>query len=300
MTQKRGRRASVRRSRSFLLAMQVPIVLMLPVCAALAALAVFALNLKEAWYPYAAMAAFGLWALLSFSLASGLVVWVTRRRARALDAVFTPLGFQKIPGGLRLRGYRGAVSGRSAHIWFSQGPNVEVYMEARSGRRLGVGRNSLLAQGLSLAMGKTPFALDDDLKVWTADEAWARQWLAQPKIAETISALCNTLPGAIHSLVVDPESVKLQVRHFVLSDWTGEGDLSQALAQRWLDGLAPLAESLEAQPDGDEQCTALEIRMRTERGAVFRRALLGSLLFGFLLVTISAGVIAAVIWGSVG
>jgi len=270
---KRGAMASMRRGTMLGCGLQAVVLGMLPVVMGAATGLVLVFDISRSWSPVVLGGAFGSWFLLSGLVVGGVMGRVVSRRNRALDAAFGPLGLRPVRVGWVHRGFVGTSAGRPVHAWFSKGPQLELYVDCRSGRRVGVGADNPLARGVGRVMGKDAIPVSESLRAWSDDADWTRAWLARPGVSDHLQALCDALVGARAQVVVGPASVMLHLRYFALNEWTGDSDLSTERIAAWVVHLVALADSVEALPAGMVAEGGMETSARTDRGALWRKSM---------------------------
>jgi hypothetical protein len=87
-----------------------------------------------------------------FLLILVVIVWgmlSTRRRARWLDTVFSPLGLTGTSYLWNGRQYHGLVQGRQVDAYFYRGPNLDIYLASTTRTRLGIGPKGRISQAAS-------------------------------------------------------------------------------------------------------------------------------------------------------
>jgi hypothetical protein len=289
---KRGAAASLRRGSKLGCAVQGCVLAMLPLCVGLAFAVVMVFDISRTWSPVVLGVTFGGWFLMAaMAVGIGLFRIVTRRN-RNLDAAFTPLGLRVERVGMVQRGFVGDVLGRPVHGWFSKGPQLELYVGARLGRRVGIGRTNVLSRGVGRALAKESAEVGEGLQAWSDNAEEASRLLALAGVRESIVALCTDLPGAATQLHITPDALKLHVRYFMLDEWSGESDLTPDRVQHWMTQLIALAEALETLPPGNDEETPLERRFRVDRAAIFRKSL--GCAFGIVGVTLVLAMVAGI------
>ena len=269
---------------------------MLPVFLGLGVASVSVLDVPQRWTPLVLLAIFAGWAVSALVLVGGSMWWISRQRRQRLDEAFAPLGLEPVPVGMVTRGYQGAVAGRPVHGWFSKGPGMEIYVEAQSGMRIGMGRSTAISQGLGAMMSKTPRPVGEGIQVWSEHGEWVDQWLEAPGVRARIIALCTDLPGARQMLIVAPDSVKLHLRYFMMQERTGKSDITTERLDLWLSHLVFLAESLERRPAGAQAASSLEVELRMDRRKLARRVRAWSIGVTLLVAVFVAGAILAGVW----
>lgn len=265
----RGRQASAGRGRLLLLGIQAVVLLLLPLSVGGAFGLGIALDAPRDLRPFFIVGGLVGWFALS-GLVLGSVLWrMTSRRTQALDKAFRPLALRPRRVGVVSRGYIGSRGGRAVRAWFSKGPQLQLYVDCRSGRRLGVGPANRLTRTAGQMFGNEGIPVGEGYGLWSKDPVWSTAWLEEPGVKERLLALSRVLPGVSPQVLVGPEAVCLQLRYFALNEWTGECDLTVEGVQDWIDHLSALAETLERHPRGSEVEGRLEARQRMDRGWLF-------------------------------
>lgn len=189
------------------------------------------------------------------------------QRARALDAIFTPLGLR---GSMYLifgRHYQGQLAGREADIYIFRGPTVELRLKTGVMTHAQFFQRDSIPVGVAGALNKHPLTPIPGLEayaVYALDEAWARAWLATEQTAQAIQALMTT--GAEWAIF---RSLELQPGEVVLRLYRSRKLLFSTIpleaARAWLAALQTLAQSAEAQPAPTVTASPLQAASRQSR-----------------------------------
>ena len=289
--QERGLLASARRGWGLGCAAQGCVLAMLPIFVGMGLVVVSLFDVPQRSMPMVLLAVFVGWALSALVLVAGTMGWIVRQRNRSLDEAFAGIGLLPIPMGIVNRGYKGPIGARIVHAWFSKGPGMEIYVQVRTGRRLGMASSNRLERSLGEMLSKESRPVGEGVKVWTDDGEWTDAWLQESGVTERIISLCTDLPGARQQVMVAPDSVKLHVRYFMMSDRTGQSDITTSRLGQWLSHLIFLADSLKAQPPGDQTASPLEHDLRTDRRKIARRSTLWVIGFCLVMSIVVAGAI---------
>jgi hypothetical protein len=177
--------------------------------------------------------------------------FITRRRARALDAIFTPLGLTGGPFMINGRHYQGQINGREVDVYIYRGPTVEIRVQAAVQTNLLVVRKGSLPTSVAWIFDKQPLATNDPalnaFSIFPLDKAWTSTLLAEASIGNTIQTLM-TLGAAwaiFRRVEIQPGSVTL---YLYRSHNLFGNSMDLDAAQAWLKALGSLAQVAESQP----------------------------------------------------
>ncbi len=206
-----------------------------------------------------------------FVLVLAVIVWgmlSLRRRARWLDAVFSPLG---LPGRSYLwngRQYHGLLQSRQVDAYFYRGPNLDIYLASPIRTRLGIGSKGCISQAASRVAAQPTLTIPDpgleQFAITALDQQWGRELLGDPAARTAILRLTSSQSGfEFRSLLFQPEAIQLQINHLDLASVT-----PQAL-RSWVDDLISLAGIAESLPPPlvQAQATPLERKSRLDRSS---------------------------------
>jgi hypothetical protein len=200
-----------------------------------------------------------LWVILGVGLAAlaGLIgvplvvmVVLTLRRARILEAVFTPLGLTGSLYMLTGRHYQGEIGGRQVDVYIYRGPTVEIRLQAAVRSSLLVVPKGSLPTSTARIFDRQPLTTSDPAleaySFYSQDQAWAASLLADLRLVGVLQTLMTLgADWAIFRRVeVQPGEVMLYLyrsrRMFGNSlDLTGTSS--------WLNALGSLAQAAESQ-----------------------------------------------------
>lgn len=232
---------------------------------------------------FVAVLALGSWmgTLIPAVIVGSLVV--TFRRNRALDRAFASLG-----AGRRItmvaRGWGGEIEGREVHAWFDRGPQLEIYVACNARTRGAVGRDlGPLTGTISAAAGRETIAMDGGWVATGADVAWMRRFVGDPGVRAAIGTLLEDDGHSLRALSLQPDAMKLTLRYVPV------GAITEDAVQRWLAGLQAVARVVDGlePPSESAEASALESKLRTDRGGVTKVAL--AILAAVLLLMGCAG-----------
>jgi hypothetical protein len=179
-----------------------------------------------------------------------ILLFVINQRARALDAIFTPLGLRGSSYLLNGRHYQGQLAGREADVYIYRGPTIELRLKTGVTTRAQFFHRDSIPVGVAGALNKHPLEALPGLEgyaVYPLDEAWTRGWLADERAVQAVQTLMTT--GAewavFRSLELQPGEVLL---HLHRSRKVFVSSIPLEAAREWLAALERLAQSAEVQP----------------------------------------------------
>ncbi len=230
----------------------------------------------------------------------GVVLLVTRRRARSLDAVFTPLGLLGERYLVYGRHYRGQTGGRDVDVYVYRGPTLEVRLTARAATRAQFFHRDSIPVGIAGALNVAPLAAVpglDAYAVYPLDDAWTRRWLSDASVVQAIQTLMTVgSEGAIfRSLELQPGEVVL---HLHRSRRLFGFSIAPEAARAWLSALEVLARAAEAQPAPavTAQPFHANLRRSRERVSKFQGYAIGCIVFVMPVVFLAiAGLVFALV-----
>ena len=181
----------------------------------------------------------------------GIAVVTILRRARAMDAIFNPLGFTGKAYMLYGRYYQGNHQNRNADIYIYRGPTVEVRLQSSVQTRVLINPNESISTSAAKTFGKHPLATADpgleSFAIYPEEETWTLNFLNEPGVVESIQTLMRA--GAewavIRRLEIQPGEVMLYLHR---SHKMASSLIDPTALQIWLDSLANLAHAAEDQP----------------------------------------------------
>jgi hypothetical protein len=172
-------------------------------------------------------------------------------RARALDAIFIPLGLTGSSYMLYGRQYQGQIGGRDMNIYIYRGPTVEIRLKAATQTRLQVMPKDSLPASVSHIFEKNPLVTGnpalESYAIYPIDSAWTLGLLAEQQAVTAIHTLMTL--GAdwaiFRHVEIQPGEVLLYLNR-TRKMFANSIDLSAI--QTWLDALKMLAQAVESQP----------------------------------------------------
>lgn len=204
-------------------------------------------------------------------------------RNRRLDGIFAAYGRGRATSTVG-RGWATAIDGREVNLWFSKGPQLEIYVSCLPRTNAGIGSDHALAGAVLRASGKARIDVADGLVATGEDPAWVQAFASDPAVLDAVPALLSPDHALIRSLVVQPDAVKLTLRRFPMATLTAEG------VARQVDALLTLAEVADRLPPPTQPSEpgGLLTRFRTNRGSVWTKMLVGGCLSVVLVGFFSA------------
>lgn len=180
-----------------------------------------------------------------------LVLMMNIKRARALDAIFTPLGLSGSTYMLTGRQYHGQVHGRELHVYIYRGPTIYFRLGTTLQTRVQIfARNSIPASVANI-FGKPMMQINhpdlDDLAIYASDETWTSELFSIQEAVKAVREL--VLLGAqwavFHHVEIQPGEVILHLSKS--KSWFTE-TLTDPEVKMWLQNLEILARIGESQP----------------------------------------------------
>lgn len=181
----------------------------------------------------------------------GIAVVTIFRRARAMDAVFNPLGFSGKAYMVYGRHYQGRYQARNTDVYIYRGPTVEVRLQSPVQTRVLINPKESISTSVAETFGKHPLTTThsglESFAIYPEEETWTLNWLNDSGVIESIQTLMRA--GAewavIRRLEIQPGEIMLYLHrsHKMVSNLVDPSAL-----QIWLDSLANLAQAAENQP----------------------------------------------------
>jgi hypothetical protein len=231
------------------------------------------------------------------AIALAVFAVMTLRRARALDAVFTPMGLKGSAYMLNGRHYQGQIGGRAVDIYIYRGPTVEFRLQAATQTRLLAVPKGSLPTSVAWIFDKHPLATGTPVlsafSIFPLDENWSRKLLAESGAAEAIRTLMSL--GADWAIF---RRVEIQPGEVTLTLYRSRSvfgnSIEQTAAQAWMNALQALAQAAESQPAPEvtaqkENTSSREVRKKRSNSLVY---IVIALVFGMPVCFIAVGVIA--------
>lgn len=186
-------------------------------------------------------------------------VWVVLRRNRRLDEAFAAFGPGRALAPVA-RAWAGVRDGRDVNVWFSKGPQVEMYVACRTGTEAGIVPENALSSFAAQVLSREIVRLPGGLSAHGDDTAWVRAFTARG--SDALATLLSDPDAGRCNVTVLPDAVKLTMRRHALETVTADN------AERWYITLRALAEVAESIPPPVErkEAAGLAARMRTHRG----------------------------------
>lgn len=185
------------------------------------------------------------------SVPVAIAVMTILRRARAMDAIFNPLGFTGKAYMLYGRHYQGNHQGRNVDIYIYRGPTVEVRLQSSAQTRVLINPKESIATSAAETFGKHPLTTADpgleSFAIYPEEETWTLNFLNNPGVVESIQTLMRA--GAewavIRRLEIQPSEVMLYLHR---SHKIASSLMDPSVLPSWLDSLANLSQAAENQP----------------------------------------------------
>jgi hypothetical protein len=240
----------------------------------------------------------GILALIGIPLV--LLVGLTIRRTRDLNAVFTPMGLTGKPFMVYGRHYQGQIGGREVDVYIYRGPTVEIRLKTAVRTRLQVIPKGSISTVVAGMFARDPLATGspslDAFSIYPLDPAWTLGLLAVPRAVEAIRGLMTL--GASWAILrrveIQPGEVLLCLNrsHKIISN-----SIDLSAVQGWLDALESLAEVVESQPLPRIPAEPVEgsSRASRQRKSNFLTYSVAFIVFVFPLCLIGIGVFAYLI-----
>lgn len=225
-----------------------------------------------------------------FGIAAALFVASVRRRTRKLDALFVPLGLEGTAYMSYFRQYHGTVYGRQIAAFLWRGPVLQIEIGTALGTRLGITEHQSDTDFFAGIFGKQSLALAapelSSLRVYAADEVWARALLADPLAADALRRLTR-----LGSSVFTRQQVILRPGALFLM-LTGNKrlfgiDITAEQAKLWVDDLMrvlQVAETLPAPSVVTDLSAAEQLALKMRNRNPYSEIWLGLGILGFFIV----------------
>jgi hypothetical protein len=222
--------------------------------------------------------------LILFLMITCALIWGVRtinRNSRKLDAVLTPLGLIGNAYMLNGRQYHGILNGRQTDVYFYRGPSLDIYIASPLNTRLGFGLKGRKNQPPTIGMDQTELVINDpdlaNTSIYSLDESWGRELLADPLARAAIIRLTALQPGLeFRNLLFQPEALHFHLHH------VSPGTLTPENIRIWVSDLLELIGIAESLPSPSVTVAASPL----ERKARLRRSD-----FTLPMVGISCGII---------
>ena len=202
----------------------------------------------------------GLFAMLGVGLVAlvGLIgiplvvmVVLTLRRARMLDATFTPIGLTGKSYMLSGRHYQGQIGGRQVDVYIYRGPTVEIRLQASVQTSLLAVPKGSLPTSVAWVFDRQPLATSDPalgaFSIFPQDKTWTGSLLADPRSGDAIQTLLTL--GADWAIF---RRVEIQPGEVILYLYRSHKLFGNSIdlnaAPAWLSALKMLAQVAESQP----------------------------------------------------
>lgn len=211
---------------------------------------------------YAAVIVLVLWISTSIpAVILGALVVTLRRNAR-LDRVFADLGPGRAIAPVA-RAWACLVDGREVNVWFSKGPQLEVYVSARPRTNAAVAQPNALSTFALGMIGRETAPVPHGLQATATDADWMARFVDAPQVSEALRTL---LPhgGGLRSVLIMPDAVKFTWRGFDLAE------LTPASVTSVVDTVELLASAADriGSPASPVAPGGVASRLRTSRGSL--------------------------------
>ena len=229
-----------------------------------------------------------------------LLVGLTVRRTRDLNAVFNPMGLTGKPFMVYGRHYQGQIGGREVDVYIYRGPTVEIRLKTAVRTRLQVIPKGSISTVVAGMLARDPLATDspslDAFSIYPLDPAWTLELLAVPRVVEAIRGLMTL--GASWAILRQVEIQPGEVLFYLNRSHKIIGNsIDLSAAQGWLEALESLAEVVESQPLPTILAEPVEgsSRASRQRKSNFLTYAVAFIIFVFPLCLIGIGVFAYLI-----
>ena len=181
-------------------------------------------------------------------------------------------------------------------IWYSRGPQLELYATCQARTRVAIGRDNPLRRAVDRVGKRDVTDLGDGIVASGAATAQIAALADDPRAREAIGALLDGEIGGLRALNVEPGWIKFTARGFPIRA------LSEANLAGWLAAIEDLAGAIDALPPPEVSLAPRpgRDRTRTRRGSPWILPLVfgtPALLFvGLVAVAFGGTVLLA--WGS--
>ena len=193
----------------------------------------------------------GLFFVIMFGGGGGFIWWSLSRRAKWMDAAFTPLGLTGKSYMMTGRSYTGTISNRPVSIQFLRGPLVTFSITTPIPARFGIGEQGRLTGPVARLMRQEPLETSDpdfaNYVIYPENPNWMRQLLANPHAKQRILHLmADDGPADIRQVLGEAKNNQLMLRLYENKNLF-KYEITPDQARRWMSELLALAEIVEQQ-----------------------------------------------------
>ena len=199
---------------------------------------------------------------------------VTRRRARWLDELFSPLGLDGSSYTMTGRQYHGRYRDRQLDVYIYRGPGVRFHVSADVATRLSAASEEDVAQSLAKLFNGPPLTHNQPglkgITLFAHEDAWGQAFAADPAIADVVPQLIHGENSFLFRQVhVWPGAVHLQLWR---SDRMLSLEITAEQVAEWTELLLRLAELIERLPPPSEKLALTPLEERARRESSFDAA----------------------------
>jgi hypothetical protein len=163
------------------------------------------------------IAAFILWMAVFLGSIAAIILTVTWKRKKWLDAVFTPLGLKGRPYLINWWEYHGLLDGRSVIARFYRGPTLTITIQTNLKTRFGIAEQEQPELFLADFVNKHPLqALRPELNayaIFAMDEAWTSKLLQSEEVLAPLQRLMQAGESwaLIRQVILAPGALRLML-----------------------------------------------------------------------------------------
>ncbi len=190
--------------------------------------------------------------IIGLMLASmvGVIVWginSTRKRAKKLDAIFTPWGLTGESYYYSGRQYHGEVKRRPVDVYFHRGPTLDISIESRLDARAFIVFKSEIGKYSASLANFEDVALNNptfhNFSIYAQDRYWMENILDGEAVRQALRQLMS-VTGAyeLRKVMIQPKELKFTLRRIHMDEINPEN------MQAWFDDLFTFLKAAEAAP----------------------------------------------------
>jgi hypothetical protein len=195
------------------------------------------------------------------------MVYTIRRRSSWLDAIFELYRLEGKSYALTGRQYHGKVHGRDVDVYYTRGPQLNIYVTTEVNTRLMVSAEEDVSRGVAGFLNRVPVEFDtqsmEGFVVFAHEEGWARDFLSEPEVLSLLQDIIQEENNFLYKQVyLNPGAFGLRLYR---SNQMWGHSIEPEQGKAWMEKLIRLAELAERMPAPQEALEegALENKVRT-------------------------------------